>query len=207
MEDERSLATEKLTDKMEAFAQGVVDPDNTAFDAYKLAYSTKNMQAATIYNDASNLMKLPKVARRIQELRDALQERALVTKTDILLELKGIGFGNLADLVAWSESGVVLKDSGKLSPELTALVSEVSETKQGVKIKMYDKLEALDKMAKIVGAYNEPERQGDIHITKVTVVLAAIDGEAEREETHFVDANYEVLPEDGDDVPVDEGSA
>ena len=58
MEDERSLATEKLTDTMESFAQGVVDPDNTAFNAYKLAYSTKNMQAATIHNEASKLMKL-----------------------------------------------------------------------------------------------------------------------------------------------------
>ena len=116
-----------LTSKMAGFAQAVVDPDNSKSDAYRLHYNTENMSPQVVNNEASKLMKLPKVAVRIQELRDAVQERAMVTKTDILLELKGIGFGNLADLVAWSESGVTLKDSGKFSPELTALVSEVSE--------------------------------------------------------------------------------
>ena len=98
MEDDRALATEKLTDKMEAFAQAYVDPANTASDAYRLAYNAENMGVQTVSNEAGALAKKPKVARRIQELRDALQERALVTKTDILLELKGIGFGNLTNL-------------------------------------------------------------------------------------------------------------
>ena len=194
-----------LTSKMAGFALAIVDPDNSKSDAYRLHYNTENMSPQVVNNEASKLMKLPKVAARIQELRDAVQERALVTKVDILTELQHIGFGNLADVAEWNGRTVTLKNSETLSPELTSLVAEVSETKQGVKIKLHDKLEALDKMAKIVGAYNEPERQGDIHITKVTVVLAGVDGEASQEETHFVDANYEVLPEDGDDVPVDEG--
>ena len=195
-----------LTSKMAGFAQAVVDPDNSKSDAYRLHYNTENMSPQVVNNEASKLMKLPKVAARIQELRDAVQERAMVSKTDMLLELKRIAYSDLSDLAEWNGRTVSLKDSDDLSPELTRLVSEVSETKQGVKIKLHDKMDAFDKMAKMTGAYNEPERQGDIHITKVTVVLSgAIDGEVEREETHFVDANYEVLPEDGDDVPVDEG--
>ena len=115
------------------------------------------MSPQVVNNEASKLMKLPKVAARIQELRDAVQERALVTKVEILTELKRIGFGNLADVAEWNGRTVTLKNSETLSPELTSLVSEVSETKQGVKIKLHDKMDALDKMAKIVGAYKEPE--------------------------------------------------
>ena len=210
MEDDQALATEKLTTQMEGVCQSIISggPDGAGMnqtDAYRANYNCENMKDQTVWNEASKLMKLPKVAARIKELRDALQERALVTTTDTLQELKTIGFADLSELVSWSESGVVLKDSKELSPALTALVSEVSENKHGVKIKLHSKLDALKEINKMIGAYNEPERRGDIHITKVTIVLAPIDGVASREETHFIDANYEVLPEDGRDVPVDEG--
>lgn len=195
-----------LTSKMAGFARAIVDPDNSEADAYRLNYNTENMSPQVVNNEASKLMKLPKVAARIQELRDAVQERALVTKVEILTELKRIGFGNLADVAEWNGRTVTLKNSETLSPELTSLVSEVSETKQGVKIKLHDKMDALDKMAKIVGAYKEPEHRGDdIRITSVTYVLNHGNGEVEHQ-TRTIDGAFEVLPEDSDDVPVGEGS-
>ena len=78
-------------------------------------------------------------------------------------------------------------------------MAEVSETKQGVKIKLHDKLEALDKMAKIVGAYKEPEHRDDIRITSVTYVLNHGNGEVDHQ-TRTIDGAYEVLLEDGDDA-------
>ena len=192
---------DSLTPKMEAFSQGCLDPDNSESDAYKLAYNTENMSAQVIYNEASKLAKLPKVAARIAELRAALAEQVGVTKADILQELKGIGFGNLADLVEWSESGVTLNNSKELTPELTALVAEVSETKHGVKIKLHDKIDALDKMAKMTGAYDKLERPGDVRISSIVINMPGTDESGqvvEAQEWHQVGG-------DGVDVPVEEG--
>ena len=210
MEDDQVLANEKLTSQMEGVCQSIISggPDGAGMnqsDAYRANYDCANMLPKTVNECASRLVARPKVAKRIKELRDAVQERAMVTTTDILQELKAIGFGNLSDLVSWSESGLTLKNSETLPSELTALVSEVSEGKHGVKIKLHSKLDALDKMAKMTGAYNAPEREDTQRITKVVIVLPGRDGEPAREETQFIDANYEVLPEDGNDVPVDEG--
>ena len=206
MLDEKSLVSGNLTPKMEAFSQGCVDPENTETGAYRLAYNTKNMSANCVNNEASRLARLPKVAARIQELRDAVQELALVTKADILTELKGIGFGNLADLAEWNGRTVTLKNSGELPAEVTALVSEVSETKQGVRIKMFDKLDALDKMAKMTGVYKEAERPPGV--VKITSVVYNFNhgpkSEGELPGTVEADSYTMILPSNGDeddDVP------
>lgn len=198
------MGEKDLTAKMEAFVEACLDPDHTASDAYRLAYSTKNMAPQVIWNAASRLMNKPKIASRLQELRAVVSERAMVNATDILNELKAIGFSDLSQLVSWSQAGLTLKNSEDLPAELTALVSEVSETKHrdgtaSVKIKLHDKLEALDKMAKMVGAYTAtPETT--VRITKITVVLPPdSDGGESRTETKVIEGNYEVLPDD--DLP------
>ena len=171
------LPTTKLTARQESFCQHLVDGLNQT-EAYEAAgYSVDNKLPATVYQAASRLAANSKVIARIQELRDAVQERALVTAVDILTELKGIGMADLSQLVSWDKDSVTVKDSDDLPPELTRLVSEVSQTvtKDGgtVKIKLHDKIAALDKMAKTLGMYEEKKTPDtSVTITKVTVVLS-----------------------------------
>ncbi len=169
---------QQLTQLQENFCKGLALEGLSQAAAYEAAgYSVDNKQPSTIYEAASRLAADSKIVARVAELRGALQEKAVVTAADILSELKGIGTANLADLVSWSDSSVTLKDSEDLPPELTALVAEVQETRHkdgasSVKIKLHDKIVALDKMAKILGLYHEqPPPTGNIKITKVTVVL------------------------------------
>ncbi len=155
-----------LTSKQEAFCQGLALGGLEQSDAYRQAgYSTSSMQPATIWEHASRLAGQGKVKARVIELREALQEKAVTTAADILAELRGAAFSNLADLVSWSGSGVTLKDSEALPRELTALVSEVQETRQGVKIKLHGKLDALDKMARMLGAYAEQPPSTQLSLT------------------------------------------
>lgn len=66
----------KLTAKQEAFCQGIADGLGQA-DAYRAAYDAEGMKDNTIYPLASKLMKNSKVAARIAELREAVQEKQL----------------------------------------------------------------------------------------------------------------------------------
>ena len=65
-----------LTAKQEAFCQGIADGLGQA-DAYRAAYDAEGMKDNTIYPLASKLMKNSKVAARIAELRETVQEKQL----------------------------------------------------------------------------------------------------------------------------------
>jgi phage terminase small subunit len=66
----------KLTAKQEAFCQGIADGLGQA-DAYRRAYDAEAMSDSSIYPQSSRMMKNPKVAARITELRSAVQEKQL----------------------------------------------------------------------------------------------------------------------------------
>jgi phage terminase small subunit len=66
----------KLTAKQEAFCQGIADGLGQA-DAYRAAYDAEAMSDASIYPQSSRMMKNPKVAARIAELRAQVQEKQL----------------------------------------------------------------------------------------------------------------------------------
>jgi phage terminase small subunit len=67
-----------LTTKQENFAKAIVEGMNQA-DAYRSAYSCKNMSDNAIYREASLLMGNPKVAQRINELREQLVKPTIMT--------------------------------------------------------------------------------------------------------------------------------
>jgi len=56
-----------LTAKQSSFADGLVSGLSNA-DAYRQAYDTSNMKAATIHNEACKLAALPHVAARVDQL-------------------------------------------------------------------------------------------------------------------------------------------
>jgi phage terminase small subunit len=70
-----------LTPQQEKFAQAIADGMNQT-DAYKTAYSAENMKIETIYSKASILINNGKVRARIDELKQALTEKALWTRAD-----------------------------------------------------------------------------------------------------------------------------
>ena len=65
-----------LTAKQEAYCQGIADGMGQA-DAYRAAYDAGDMKENSVYVQASKLMKNPKIAQRIAELRAGVQEKQL----------------------------------------------------------------------------------------------------------------------------------
>ena len=67
-----------LTAKQELFVHKIIEGMNQA-DAYRAAYSTKNMNDKTIHEAASRLASDSKVAARIAELRGQLTKASIMT--------------------------------------------------------------------------------------------------------------------------------
>ena len=67
-----------LTAKQEQFAQSIVEGMSQA-DAYRSAYSCKRMADKTIWENASRLMADIKVKARVQELRDQIASKSIMT--------------------------------------------------------------------------------------------------------------------------------
>ncbi len=67
-----------LTAKQEKFVQGIIEGKSQA-DAYRSAYSTKNMSDKTIWEAASTLMRDPKVSTRVTELRSQLMRASIMS--------------------------------------------------------------------------------------------------------------------------------
>lgn len=67
-------APSKLTEKQEAFAQGLAEGLTNA-EAYRKAYDTSNMQPATVHNEASRLAQHPGVSARLNSILEEKRAR------------------------------------------------------------------------------------------------------------------------------------
>lgn len=74
-----------------------------------------------------------------------------VTKERVLVELARIAFGDIRDLLEYNNHTVVLKDSREIDGGAAAMIKSINMTKDGVKITLHDKMNALDKLADHLG--------------------------------------------------------
>ena len=72
-----------LTPKQEKFVQNIIQGMSQA-DAYRSAYSTKNMTDKTIHEAASRLVADSKVSARLGELRGQLTKQTIMTAQERL---------------------------------------------------------------------------------------------------------------------------
>lgn len=72
-----------LTAKQELFVQKIIEGMSQA-DAYRSAYSCKNMTDNSIYVNASKLVADAKVAQRLKELREQLAKPSIMSAQERL---------------------------------------------------------------------------------------------------------------------------
>lgn len=150
----------------ERFAQELAK-GKSASAAYVAAGFTPHRQAA------SRLLTNVDVADRVEELLAAGAKRAEVTVERVMREYARIGFADIRSVVQWeslaSETGeededgvpvsryvnqVALVASDELGRDAAAAIAEISQTKDGaLKVKLHNKLGALDSMARNLGMF------------------------------------------------------
>lgn len=78
-----------LTLKQETFCQAIGDGMNK-LAAYRLAYNADGMKDSVTSVEASKLLKNPKVARRLTEMKSLLAEKVLWTREESVNSLKDV---------------------------------------------------------------------------------------------------------------------
>ena len=171
-----------LSAKQERFVAEYLIDLNATQAAIRTGYS-----AATAYSQGQRLLKHVEVAAALEVAMAARAERTEVTADRVLRELAKIGFSDIRKAVRWggasagdpqtdaavlsSASFVELVNSEDVDDETAAAISEVSQTAQGLKIKLHDKRAALVDIGKHLGMFTDKVE----HSGAVTVVGQALD--------------------------------
>lgn len=139
--------SDSLTDKQKAFCLEYLKDFNATQSAIRAGYSEGTARSI----GSENLSK-PDVQHYIQELASDLNKRTNNEIERIIMELQLIAFGSLRDVSEWDAGGLSIRNSKELPDGKDRLVSEISENRTEksttVKIKMHDKLKALELLGK-----------------------------------------------------------
>lgn len=115
-----------LTPKQEAFCRQYMETGN-ASEAYRLAYAVSpDTKPGTVYGEASKLLANPKIARRLKELKAALQKRYEVSIERAKEEYAKIAYWNMDDYIERLPGGKARLDLSKVTRTQMAAVQEMT---------------------------------------------------------------------------------
>jgi len=149
------MGKKRLTSKEEIFCQFYAELGN-ASNAYREAYSCKNMKPATITNNAYNLLKKSDISARIEEIRSEINERSMLKKEDAVRELANIVNARITGIGDIKEGKFIMKDLNGLPDSVVSCIQSVRNLRDGgIEVKLYDKISAIDRLSKMLG-WDEP---------------------------------------------------
>ena len=175
-----SLKGRKLTNKQEIFAQEFVKTDN-ASQAYRIAYSTKNMTDKSVNELASRNLKKVNITSRIDELHKIAAEVAenefKIDSKELLNHLNILRKARIDEYVQFIEEErtsmnpitqeeetrvlqvLQFKPFDQLTKEQLMCIESIKETRQGIELKLHGKDWTIEKIAKHIGFYKEDNAQ------------------------------------------------
>ena len=123
-------------------------------------------------------MRNRKVAAAIARAQAERAKRVGVSQDRVVEELARLAFSDLREVASFGPSGVELKESEELSADVAASVAEAVETPQGesgstVRVKLWDKLRALELLGKHLGMFVERGEHQHRHEIEIVEVVRA----------------------------------
>lgn len=141
----------------------------------------------TAERDCRRIFKRPRVAAEIDKRKKRMAEKNEVTEDWIVGKLKQIADAELGDIIAVDPDGNVRIDYTKLSPGLRSALQamDISEYTEGrgaerspvrnIKIRLHDKLKALEMLSRILGLFKDK-----VEVTSDRDLIAALHKGRER---------------------------
>ena len=198
-EIELVLKNDKLTEKQKLFCIYYIENFN-ATKAYQRAYECSY---ATAMSEGSKSLRNPKIKIEIDRLtNECLEEQEINSKLlskRLWKKYIDIAFADITDYITFGKQEregefgpytvnyVDLKDSNNVDG---GLISEVSQGKDGIKIKLQDKMKALQWLSDRTDMLSDKDRYKlDLEITKTELAMLKQGGdEGEVEDDGFIEA-------------------
>ena len=163
-----------LTVRQAAFAREYLIDLNATQAAIRAGYSVR-----TAYSQGQRLLKNVEMAAAINSAMTDRAARTEITQDRVLQELARIAFANLCDAVTWNSEQIVrLVNSEELGDDTAAAIAEVAKTREGMRIRMHDKVGALIQIGRHLGMFEKDKSPIDVHVSLEQMVLQAIKRES-----------------------------
>ena len=191
---ELALENDELTEKQRLFCVYYVKSFNATKSAIKAGYSRKTAEQI-----GYQLLQKTSVKSEIQKLKQNKLNRAMLSEDDIFQKYIDIAFADITDYLQFGSkevegeygpytmSSVNLKDSDEVDG---TLISEVSQGKDGIKLKLQDKMKALQWLADRMDLLpTQVKYKLDLEVTKTELAILKQGGdEGKVEDDGFIEA-------------------
>lgn len=147
----------KLTPKQAKFATLYVEL-GSATEAYRKAYSWKRMKPETVHRKAIEVLQNGNVAARIKELQAKLEKKQILTKEEILNDLKEISTVTINDYVDKFDpktEKITFKPMDQWTLAMQRACTGFKPGRNGIELTIYGIKYAYDRISKMVG-YDAP---------------------------------------------------
>ncbi len=148
------MAESELSPRHHQFIEEYIVTGN-ATQSYRTVYG-KDVPYGTAATQASKLLKIPHIQAEVRAAQLDLRKRCRVRAERVIRELAKIAFSDIGDVLDLSDPEMPrLKNRRDIPAEARHAIQEISRTRFGVKVKLADKIQALDKLARHLGVYQE----------------------------------------------------
>lgn len=138
-----------ITDKQKLFAKEYLLDLNATQAAIRAGYSPKS----AMHSGKRNLQR-PEINAEIQSEMQRRAHRCDVTADRVIKELARIAFADPSKIMKVNKrQGVHLTPTDELDEDHRRCVSELAEGRQGIRIKLNDKVRALELLGKHLGMF------------------------------------------------------
>lgn len=174
-----------LTDKQRRFVDEYLVDLNATQAAIRAGYSQK-----TAGQTGNEYLRKPEIAKAIRAAQERRAKRTEITQDMVLRELAKIGFSDIRKVVRWGRTelrvadaeegaatevhhGLSLIGADEIDDDTAAAIAEVSEGREGLKVKLHDKKGALVDIGRHLGMFKDRIEHsgpngGPIHIAELT---------------------------------------
>lgn len=91
----------------------------------------------------------------------------------VVQELAAIGFAKATDFLCVENNELIIKSTGELSKANTAAIASIEKTSNGIRLKLYDKMKALELLGKHMGMFDDRALQQTEENNLLEAILVA----------------------------------
>ncbi|WP_272492798.1 MULTISPECIES: terminase small subunit [Peribacillus] len=200
---------DELTDKQSLFCLYYVKSFNATQAMIKAGYAPSSAHV-----EGHRLLRKPKIASEIKRIKSDMAQGVFIDAMDVLNKYIKIAFSDITDYLTFGRKEIEVgldEDGEPVMAEVNhvdfknsdaidgSIIAEVKQGKEGVSIKLEDKMKALDKLSLYFDLFPDKFKR-EIESEKLKLAQRRVNGEDEEE--YEDDGFLEAL--DGKDVVWDE---